>query len=142
MSSQDEMVATFLSLTGGDSQEFARSFLESTGWNVEMAVGMMLDGGGPPAGGGGGGGVPPMLSPDGDALMGGASPNVRAPIPQMRDQLISHDPAQRGPGAPPLISTSRQVPAGARAQTSESTWRSSPPLPAQEQGRGPRQIFF
>ena len=46
MSSQDEMVATFLSLTGGDSQEFARSFLESTGWNVEMAVGMMLDGGG------------------------------------------------------------------------------------------------
>ena len=96
MSSQDEMVATFLSLTGGDSQEFARSFLESTGWNVEMAVGMMLDGGGPPAGGGGGGGVPPMLSPDGDALMGGASPNVRAPIPQMRDQLISHDPAQRG----------------------------------------------
>jgi hypothetical protein len=101
MSSQDEMVATFLSLTGGDSQEFARSFLESTGWNVEMAVGMMLDGGGPPPGGGGGGGVPPMLSPDGDALMGGASPNVRAPIPQMRDQLISHDPAQRGPRGPP-----------------------------------------
>ena len=42
-----------------------------------------------------------MLSPDGDALMGGASPNVRAPIPQMRDQLISHDPAQRGPRGPP-----------------------------------------
>lgn len=116
---QEEATTSFMSLAGCDA-EFARSFLEASGWNLELAVASLYGdgatgsglGGGLGSGGGGSGGGGDANGGGGDGGSTDAGPGafnhdtsgfgmedplaVRAPIAQFNDTLMG-DPAQAVP---------------------------------------------
>ena len=102
-STQQEVITQFMSLASCDA-DFATSFLEANGWNLELAVqslygdagGAAAGGGGFGGGGGGGGGGAGLGAGDLAALGGfGDGDDVRAPMAQFSDTLVGVDPAAR-----------------------------------------------
>ncbi|KAL3892850.1 MAG: hypothetical protein SGPRY_014723 [Prymnesium sp.] len=93
----DELIATFSSIAGCDS-EFAASWLEASAWNLDVAVSTFMDNSGSsgsaPANSTEGGGLNPVQL---DSFGAGMLPmqEERAPVPQFRDTLI--DPALHTP---------------------------------------------
>ncbi|CAD7940332.1 unnamed protein product [Amoebophrya sp. A25] len=95
----DDQIAQFMSITGLNEHEQAKSYLEMSNANLETAVTLFFDSGGNAgAGGGGTGGPPPGTGGD----FGGDFPvippeddDVRAPIAAYQDQIIGSAPGGR-----------------------------------------------
>ena len=104
MSVDPEKIQTFQAIAGCD-EEFALSFLEANGWNLEAAVSNFCDpSAASTAPGAGGGSSNGNMSNPAAAELGGFSDfqeEERAPMAQFRDTLIDVDPAQRVPQRAP-----------------------------------------
>lgn len=98
---QAEKVSTFMAVAGCDS-DYAVTFLDANGWDIDRAINMFLAEGGV----GEQGGADPQLP---GAGLEGAEEEVRAPIPQKMDKLVQDmfdHPHAAGPRA------ARRAPAG------------------------------